>query len=295
MKAQPPISALEISRPAARREWTPRVAISPFVERPLVDWRELWSYREVLFALIRREIKVRYAQTAAGAVWVILQPVLTTAVLALLAGRWLKVPADGLPYALFALSGLIVWTYFNHTLTKSSGCLITTGLISKAYFPRLLLLLAAVCGGLIDMFVALPVLGVVMIYYRTAPGWTILLLPVSLVILLVAAAGVGIWLAVLNLYYRDVENGLPFATQLLFFLTPAAYPISVVPASWRLLYSLNPMVAAIECWRWTLFGKSFPISPAELAVSVTAGLTVLVSGLWYFRRKEPVFADVGSS
>lgn len=295
MKAQPPISELETSRPAARREWTPRVKISPVIERPLVEWRELWSYREVLYALIRREIKVRYAQTAAGAVWVLLQPVLTTAVLALLVGHWLKVPADGIPYALFALSGLIVWTYFNHTLTKSSGCLITTGLISKAYFPRLLLLLAAVCGGLIDMLVSLPVLGVVMIYYHTAPGFSILLLPVSLVLLLVAAVGAGAWLAVLNLYYRDVENGLPFAMQLLFFLTPAAYPMAVVPAPWRLLYSLNPMVAAIECWRWALFGKSFPISPAELTASVCAGLIVLFSGLWYFRRKEPVFADVGSS
>jgi lipopolysaccharide transport system permease protein len=295
MKAELPISAIEPSRPAARREWTPRVRISPVVVRPLVDWRELWSYREVLYALIRREIKIRYAQTAAGAVWVVLQPVLTTGVLALLAGRWLKVPADGLPYALFALSGLIVWTYFNHSLTKSSGCLISTGLISKAYFPRLLLLLAAVCGGLLDLLVSLPVLGVTMIYYRTGPSLTILLLPISLMLVLVAAAGAGSWLAVLNLYYRDVENGLPFATQLLFFLTPAAYPIAVVPAHWRLLYSLNPMVAAIECWRWAFFGKSFPISPAELAVSVCSGLVVLISGLWYFRRKEPVFADVGSS
>ena len=155
--------------------------------------------------------------------------------------------------------------------------------------------IAAVCGGLIDMLVALPVLAVAMIYYHTAPGLTILLLPVSLLLVLIAAAGAGSWLAVLNLYYRDVENGLPFATQLAFFLTPAAYSIAVVPAQWRLLYSLNPMVAAIECWRWALFGKPLPISVAELTVSVGAGLTVFVSGLWYFRRKEPVFADVGSS
>jgi lipopolysaccharide transport system permease protein len=134
-----------------------------------------------------------------------------------------------------------------------------------------------------------------MIYYHTAPSLTILLLPVSLVFVVVAAAGAGIWLAVLNLYYRDVENGLPFAMQLLFFLTPAAYPIAVIPTSWRLLYSLNPMVAAIESWRWALFGKSFSLSLEELTVSVCSGLLVLVGGLWYFRRKEPVFADVGSS
>jgi lipopolysaccharide transport system permease protein len=293
MNAKPQISGRDDIGVADRNEAAPRILITSDGKRALVDWRELWAYREVFYALIRREIKIRYAQTAAGATWVILQPVLTTAVLALLAGRWLKVPAEGLPYTLFALTGLIPWAYFNHTVTKSSGCLISTGLISKAYFPRLLLLLAAVSGGLIDMFVSAPVLVVLMIYYRTAPALTVLLLPLCLLLVMMAAVGAGIWVAVLNLYYRDVMHALPFATQLVFFLTPAAYPITIVPAAWRLLYSLNPMVAAIECWRWALFGKPLAISLAELTVSVTSGLVVLLSGLWYFSREEPVMADVG--
>jgi len=295
MNVAPQISARESIGLANRRGNVLHFVITADGNRPLVDFGELWLYREVFYALIRREIKIRYAQTAAGATWVVLQPVLTTAVLALLVGRWTMSLAEGLPYAIFALSGLIPWTYFNHSLTKSSGCLIGSGILSKAYFPRLLLLLAAVAGGLVDMLISLPVLAVAMMYYRTPPGITVLLLPMSLLLVLMAATGAGLWLAVLNLYYRDVANALPFAVQLLFFLTPAAYPIALVPAAWRLLYSLNPMVAAIECWRWALFGNPLPISAAELAVSVSTGLAVLLSGLWYFRRKEPVLTDVGSS
>lgn len=291
--ANPQISGREATGVAERREAAPLVEIVANSQRRLVDFRELWAYREVLYALIRREIKIRYAQTAAGAAWVILQPVLTTAVLTFLAGRWIRLPADGIPYTLFALSGMIPWTYFTHALTKSSACLISTGLISKAYFPRLLLLLAAVSGGLLDLLISMPVLAAVMLYYRTAPGWMVFSLPLCLLLLLVAAIGTGVWVAVLNLYYRDVTHALPFATQLLFFLTPAAYPVSVIPAHWRVLYCLNPMVGAIECWRWSLFGTPLAISPAELTVSVSTGLIVLLSGLWYFSRKEPLLADVG--
>jgi lipopolysaccharide transport system permease protein len=207
----------------------------------------------------------------------------------------MKVPTGGLVYPLFALSGLIPWTYFTHVLTKSSGSLISTGLLSKAYFPRLLLPLAASAGGLIDVFVAGAMMAILMIHYRTAPGLGILCLPLCLLLVMVVAFGVGIWVAVLNLYYRDVMHALPFATQLVFFLTPVAYPVTLVPAAWRMLYCLNPMVGAIECWRWALFGTPFQISPAELGASVATGLVVLLGGLWYFRRNEPVLADVGES
>lgn len=276
----------------SRQAGSPTV-ITPENTAPFLDWRELWAYREVLYALIRREIKIRYAQTIAGVSWVILQPLLTAAVLTLLAGRVVHIPAGGVAYALFAVSGLIPWNYFNHALTKSSLCLVGTGLVSKAYFPRLLLLFAAVVGGLIDMLVASPVLAVLMIWYRTGPGWRLLLLPVCVLPLLAATIGVGAWVSILNLYFRDVSHALPFFMQLAFFLTPAAYPITLIPDNLRWVYSLNPLVVAIELWRWSLFRASFPLSAREAITSAAVGVVLLLSGLWYFRRAEPTIADVG--
>ncbi len=276
----------------SRQAGSPTV-ITPENTAPFLDLRELWAYREVLYALIHREIRIRYAQTIAGAGWVILQPLLTAAVLTLLAGRVVHIPAQGVAYTLFAVSGLIPWNYFNHALTKSSLCLVSTGLVSKAYFPRLLLLLAAVAGGLIDLLVASPVLVVLMIWYRTAPGWRLLLLPACVLPLLVATIGIGAWVSILNLYFRDVSHALPFFTQLAFFLTPAAYPISLIPDNLRSVYSLNPLVVAIELWRWSLFRAPFALSAREAITSATAGIALLVSGLWYFRREEPTIADIG--
>src|SRR5687767_6182107 len=239
---------------AARQSWSDtRVVISFDARQPLLGARELWSYREVLYALVAREVKVRYAQTVAGFAWVILQPLLTTGVLTILAGRWMRVPAGNLDYPLFVYSGLVPWMYFTHVLTKASMSLIHTGLLSKAYFPRLLLPLAAAIGGLIDLCVTSVVLAGLMIYYGVAPSATIVLLPGALLLAAVVAFGVGVWVAVLNLFQRDVAHALPFSTQLLFFITPVAYPVTVVPASWLPLYTLNPMVAVVEFWRWTLF------------------------------------------
>lgn len=267
--------------------------ITSAITRPLLDVRELWAYREVLYALIRREIQIRYAQTIAGAGWVILQPLLTAAVLTILAGRYIQTPAAGVAYTLFAVSGLIPWNYFNHVLTKSSICLINTGLISKAYFPRLLLPLACAAAGLIDVLVASPVLALLMVWYRTAPGWRLALLPVSLLPLLAATIGAGAWLAILNLYFRDVSHALPFLLQLGFFLAPAAYPIALVPDHWRWLYAVNPLAAAIECWRWCLFQSPFPLTAPEAITSLGSAALLLLSGLWYFRREEPTIADMG--
>src|SRR6202521_4811414 len=196
---------------ARRPEASSRIVIRAGSRRPLLNLRELWAYREVLYALVLREIKVRYAQTAVGVGWAVLQPVLTTVVLSLLRVRWMGGPAAGLPYPLFAYSGLAAWIYFTHVLTKSSVCLVNTGLISKAYFPRLLLPLASAMGGLIDLGVASAILAGLMVYYRVAPGLGILLLPVCVAFLMTIAFGAGTWLAVLNLYHRDVAHALPFA------------------------------------------------------------------------------------
>lgn len=269
-----------------------RVLISADAKRPLFDARELWAYREVLYALIWREIKIRYAQTLVGAGWVILQPVLTTAVLAILAGRWVGVPTGGFPYVLLAYSGLVPWIYFTHVLNKSSVCLLSTGLLTKAYFPRLLLPMASAIGGLIDVGASGSLLIVLMIYYRVAPAKTILLFPAGILLMALVAFAAGIWVAVLNLFYRDVAYALPFTTQLLFFMTPVAYSTALVPHAWRLVYSLNPMTGVIELWRWALFGRAGQ-SPAEFLVSLATTALLLGAGLWFFRRHEPTLADVG--
>lgn len=271
----------------------PRIFISAGSRRPLFDARELWKYREVLHALILREINIRYAQTLVGAGWVILQPVLTTAVLTVLAGRWMRVPTDGVAYPLFAYTGLVPWIYFTHVLTRSSMCLINTGILSKAYFPRLLLPMASAGGALMDVAAAGSVLAILMIYHRTALTLNIVLLPAAVVLLTLAAFAAGVWVAVLNLYYRDVAHALPFATQILFFVTPVAYPVSLVPMQWRWIYSLNPMTGVVEFWRWTLLGGRTDYSPVEFATSFACGVGMLLAGLWFFRHCEPTMSDVG--
>jgi lipopolysaccharide transport system permease protein len=286
---------LDTTAAARQRGVHSHVVIRSGTYPPLIGARELWAYREVLYALVWREIKIRYAQTLVGMAWVILQPLLTTVLLSVLASRWLKGPTHDLPYPLLAYSGLVLWMYFTHVFTKSSICLISTGLLSKAYFPRLLLPLASAAGGLIDLFVSSVVLAILMIHYGAIPSPAILLLPGVVLLAVIVAFGVGVWLAVLNLYNRDVVHALPFATQLLFFITPAAYPISLVPASLRLAYSLNPFVGIIECWRWVLFGKPLDISLPQLAVSAMVGAAIVFGGLWYFSRMEPTFADVGET
>jgi lipopolysaccharide transport system permease protein len=279
------------SRPHART-----VRIRANSRAPILNVRELWAYREVLYALVRREIHVRYAQTMVGIGWAVLQPVLTTLVLTVLAGRWLRVPVHGIPYSVFALAGTIPWIYFTHVITRSSICLMNNnGLLSKAYFPRLLLPIAAAAGGLVDLAVTIVILALLMAFHRTAPGLDILWLPVSLLFLTLVAVGTGVWIAVLNLYHRDVAHALPFATQMLFFMTPVAYSSGLVPHKWRLLYSLNPMTGVIECFRRSVFKTPMELSPLQLAVSVTAGAVLLATALFYFSRKETTMADVGDA
>jgi lipopolysaccharide transport system permease protein len=286
-------SVVVVARPRLKAR---TVAIHAGSRAPVLNVRELWAYREVLYALVRREIKVRYAQTMVGIGWAVLQPVLTTLVLTVLAGRWMRVPVRGVPYSVFALAGTVPWIYFTHVITRSTICLMNNnGLLSKAYFPRLLLPIAAAAGGLVDLAVTMVILGLLMAFHRTAPGVDILWLPVSLLLLTMVALATGVWLAVLNLYHRDVAHALPFATQLLFFMTPVAYSSGLVPHKWRLLYSLNPMTGVIEGFRRSLFRTPMELSSLQLAVSVTAGAVLLATGLYYFSRKEKTMADVGDA
>jgi len=265
----------------------PHVAIRPARGWTSLDLRELWHSRELLAFLIWRDIKVRYKQTALGAAWAILQPVFSMLVFSLFFGRLAKVPSDGIPYPVFSYCALLPWQLFSYALTESSNSVVANErLVSKIYFPRLVIPIAAVLAGLVDFAIAFSVLIVLMMQYGIAPTRTIFTLPAF-----VTALAVGLWLSALNVQYRDVRYTVGFLTQIWLFLSPVAYPSSLVPARWRPLYGLNPMAGVVEGFRWALAGKT-PAPGAMLAVSVMMVLFLLVGGLFYFRRMENSFADV---
>ena len=267
------------------------------VIRPSRGWvalgfRELWAYRELLYFLTWRDIKVRYKQTGLGAAWAILQPVLTMLVFSIFFGGLAKVPSDGVPYPLFTLTGLLPWQLFSYALTQSSSSVITNkNLISKVYFPRLLVPISAVLSGLVDFAIAFAVLLVMMFHYGVAPGWAVLIIPLAVLFTVVSALAVGLWLSALNVKYRDVQYAVPFMTQFWMFLTPIAYPSSLVPAKWRLLYGLNPMSGVVDSFRWALLGRT-PSSTALVSISAVVVVVAFVGGLAYFRRVEKTFADL---
>lgn len=253
---------------------------------------ELWAYRELLYFLVWRDIKVRYKQTALGAAWVIIQPLLTMVVFTLFFGNLAKVPSDGIPYPLFAFTGLVPWTLFAFSLTESSGSLVSNqNLITKVYFPRLIIPLASVLAGLVDFAISFGVLLIFMLYYGVVPTVFILTVPLFVILAVLAALSVGIWLSALNVEFRDVRYTIPFLTQLWMFLTPLAYASSLIPARWRVIYGLNPMAGVVEGFRWALLGQTAAPGPL-LAASVTAVVLLLVGGAYYFRRMERTFADV---
>jgi lipopolysaccharide transport system permease protein len=260
--------------------------------------RDLWSYRELLYFLIWRDVKVRYKQTVLGAAWAILEPLLTALVFTLFFGRLAGIPSEGLPYPLFAYTGLLAWTFFAQGLTQSAASLVgSANLITKVYFPRLVIPLSSVLAGLVDLAVALPVLGVFLLWYRHSPGAELLFFPLFLLLALLTAAGVGVWLAALNVEYRDVRYVVPFLVQLWLFVTPVIYPVSVVVRQLERLglpgwlAGVNPMAGVVEGFRWSLLGAP-PLAPGLLAASVAAAALVAVTGALYFRRVERSFADV---
>jgi lipopolysaccharide transport system permease protein len=254
--------------------------------------RELWAYRELLYFLIWRDVKVRYKQTALGVAWAIIQPLFTMIVFSLVFGRLGKIPSDGIPYPIFSYAALVPWTLFSHGLTQASNSLVgSANLIKKVYFPRLSVPIAAVTSGLIDFAIAFIVLLGMMLYYGIVPTLNVVWLPFLLLLTLMTSLGVSLWLSALNVQFRDVRHVLPFLTQLWLFATPIAYPSSLLPEPWRTLYSINPMVGVVEGFRWALLGaKTAP--GLMLIVSSLAALALLVGGAFYFRRLEKTFADV---
>jgi len=258
---------------------------------PLNLWA-LWEYRELLWFLVWRDLKVRYKQTALGAAWVILQPFLTMLVFSIFFGRLANVPSDGIPYPLFTYCALLPWQLFAHVLTQSANSLVVDQrLITKVYFPRLVIPLSPVFAGLIDFAIAFIVLLPLMFYYGVFPTVAIVSLPLFLLLAMATALAVGLWASALNVEYRDVCYTIPFFTQLWLFATPIAYPSSLVPEQWQALYGLNPMAGVVEGFRWALLGTHAPPTTIILA-SFLAALGILVSGAFYFRRMERTFADV---
>src|SRR5580693_9420691 len=265
---------------------TPVLILRPSTGFLRLHLRDLWEYRELLYFLVWRDIKVRYKQTALGAAWAILQPVMTMLVFSVFFGRLAKVPSDGVPYPVFAYCALLPWQLFAFALTESSNSLVASqNLITKVYFPRLIIPIASVLAGLVDFAIAFVILLVMMLYYGIVPTAAVALLPLFLLLAVATALSVGLWLSALNVKYRDVRYTIPFLTQFWMFATPVAYSSSLVPERWRAIYGLNPMAGVVEGFRWILLGKAQGPGPL-LTVSIAAVLALLVFFLLYSRPTE---------
>ena len=257
-----------------------------------LELKELWEYRELLYFLAWRDIKIRYKQTALGAAWAIIQPFFTMVVFSLFFGKLAGIPSDGIPYPLFSFAALVPWTFFSNGLNQSSNSLVgSSNLITKVYFPRLVIPIASVISGTLDFVISFMVLLGLMVFYGVIPTLNVFWLPFLLMLAFVTALGVGMWLSALNVQFRDVRYVVPFLTQLWLFATPIAYPSSLLPGHWRTIYGLNPMVGVVEGFRWALLGTNTAPGPVIIASSLAA-LAILVGGAFYFRRMEKTFADV---
>ena len=270
----------------------PTVVIEPRKSLLHLDLKAIWEYRELLFFLVWRDLKVRYRQTIIGIGWVVLQPLMTMALFTAVFGNFAKIPSDGVPYPIFTYSALLPWNLFATSLTRGTESVVGNAqLISKIYFPRLLLPISGILSPTVDFAISFVILAVRMIWFRTLPTWGVLALPFFLILALLTALAVGLWLSALNVRYRDVGHTIPFLVQLWMFASPVAYPVSLVPERWRVLYSLNPMAGVIEGFRWALLGKESPDFEV-IVISSMMVTTLLISGVVFFKHTERTFADV---
>jgi len=254
--------------------------------------RDLWEYRELLYFLVWRDVKVRYKQTVMGLAWVIIQPLLTMMIFTVIFSRFAKIPSDGLPYPVFVYTALLPWTYFASAMGRCGNSLLGDAqLIEKVYFPRLIIPVSSIVSPLVDFLFSFLVLLGMLFWYGFTPTWGVLALPLFLFLAVLTTLSVGLWLAPLNVRYRDVVHVIPFLLQIWMYLSPVIYPVSAVPERWRLLYSLNPMVGVIEGFRWALLGKENTVL-SVVSVSALAVMVLLWSGLIFFKRMERTFADV---
>jgi lipopolysaccharide transport system permease protein len=272
---------------------TPILTIEPSKGWVSIKFRELLEYRELLYFLVWRDLKVRYRQTALGAAWAVLQPLLTMIVFTIFFGHLAGVPSDGLPYPIFTYTALLPWQLFAHALTQSGNSLITNQqLITKIYFPRLIIPISSVLSGVVDFAIAFVVLAGLLIYYGILPTTAIFTLPLLVLFTIAVALSAGLWLSALNVHYRDVRYAIPFLTQIWMFATPIAYSSSLLPRPWRDLYGLNPMVGVVEAFRWALLGKAGGLLGPSVLISASVVIILLIGGLYYFQRMEKTFADI---
>jgi lipopolysaccharide transport system permease protein len=289
LASSPPSPA---TRPHAPHVDAPTMVIEPVGKWPGLNLRELWAYRELFYFMVWRDLKIRYQQTVLGVAWAIIQPLVTTLLFTIIFGRLAKVPSDGIPYPVFALAAMIPWTFFSSSYANASMSLIgSANMISKIYFPRLIIPFTPVLVGLVDFAVAAVLLAIGMLIYGIAPSpVALVLVPYLLVLLLLTTAGVGTLLSAVNLEFRDVKHVVPFLTQLWMYASPVVYPISLIPEQWRLLYAVNPLAGIIEGLRAALFG--LPVPWAVIGVSSLSAIAVFAFGVLHFRRTEPRFADI---
>jgi len=275
--ASPPNLPTLVIRPP--RQWVP------------VDLRELWSYRELLYFFVWRDVKIRYKQTGLGVAWALIQPLFTMVIFSVIFGGLAKIPSDGMPYPLFALAALLPWQLFGEGLTRSTTSMVANAnIITKVYFPRLIMPIAGTISPLADFLVATGILVLMMAYYGFVPTVNVVFLPAFVLLGLATSLGVGLWLSALNVQYRDFQYTVPFLIQIWLYASPVVYSTNLVPEKYQLLYGLNPMAGVIEGFRWALLGSAPPSGIIGLAVVVV--LVLLVSGAFYFRKMEQYFADI---
>jgi len=257
-------------------------------------WRDLWRYRELFYFLAWRDILVRYKQTVIGIAWALIRPLLTMVVFTFVFGKIAKLPAPGaVPYALLVFAAMLPWQFFSTALSESSNSLIgNANLISKIYFPRLIVPAGSVITSFVDFLITLGLMGALMVWYQFMPDWRILTLPLFVALAFGASFGVGLWLSALNVEYRDFRYVVPFIVQFGLYISPVGFSSSIVPEKWRLLYSLNPMVGVIDGFRWALLRGEVPLPIFSLLSSIFVSLALCLSGVWYFRKMERTFADV---
>jgi len=254
--------------------------------------RDLWEHRELLYFLVWRDVKIRYKQTALGAAWAVLQPLVTMVIFTVIFSTLANVSSEGLPYPIFAFTALLPWNYFAGALSRATTSVVGNAqLVSKVYFPRLIIPLSAVVSGIVDFAIGFGVLLGMMWWYKIVPAWGLITLPIFLILATLTALGVGLWLSALNTRYRDVSHLIPFLIQCWMYASPVAYPVSLIPDKWRLLYSLNPMVGVIEGFRWGLLGQAHP-DFSVMAVSTVVVIAIVLGGIVFFKRMERTFADV---
>lgn len=284
--AQSPTPVAPLPRPE------PHLVIEASRGWQMINWRELLHYRDLFYFLVWRDIKVRYSQSVLGIGWAVIQPLFSMLVFTIVFGRLAKVSSDGAPYALFSFAAMVPWSYFANALGDSSGSLASgQSMLSKVYFPRLILPMVGVVSKLVDFVIALGVLAVLMAWYRTVPTVNVVFLPVLAVIMAVTATGAGMWLSALSVQYRDIRYGMGFGVQLLMYAAPVVYPASLIPVEWQLAYALNPMVGVIEGFRSALLNTN-PMPWTWIGVGALGAAALLLSGCLYFRRMERTFADL---